>query len=222
MQMWLLMLVQPLAGVPDVALFFHVPRLGGIPHVSVRPGGFRRSRRLEGKLGWACPMALVGAVICLKGDWLEYCTTFGFPLWSDTRCPCFACHASKAEMFHDAALSAVSLPWPEASHADYELACQNCEFVVVVSASDIAHISANLWYDKRAKRGNRGRTLTVDIPALGLLVGDRLEPSLELTDVSAFEMVTPGTSITFWRTANETRSRHRNPVFDRVLGIRAA
>ena len=43
-----------------------------------------------------------------------------------------------------------------------------------------------LFYDTKSN-GSHGRALRVDVPQLGLLKGDRLEPSFSLADVSKLE-----------------------------------
>ena len=53
-----------------------------------------------------------------------------------------------------------------------------------------------------------------------LLANDRLEPSPGLPDVGRLEDVTEfPLSVIFWRGSEETLSRHRNPLFDRQLGV---
>ena len=59
---------------------------------------------------------------------------------------------------------------------DYEVACGQCEFPVVVDMADRDHILMLLRPDRRAKGGG-GVCLTRDFDRLGLLKGDRLEPS---------------------------------------------
>jgi hypothetical protein len=62
--------------------------------------------------------------------------------------------------------------------------------------------------------------LTEDVPALGLLKHDRLEPCDALGDVGAFEsLVVPVDGVVFWRPSAETTTRHRNPLFVQSLGL---
>ena len=76
-----------------------------------------------------------------------------------------------------------------------------------------------LEYDRR-KDGNHGLCLTRDFNAVGLLVGDRLEPSDKLPDVGKVYSISDfPVSLTFWRSSAEYITRHRNPLFDRALGI---
>ena len=58
-----------------------------------------------------------------------------------------------------------------------------------------------------------GRALTSDYPELTLLKGDRLEPCGTLFDTGSFESLTTPCKVVFWRRANESSWRHRNPIF---------
>ena len=51
------------------------------------------------------------------------------------------------------------------------------------------------------KGGAGGRALRHDVAELGLLQGDRLEPSEELLDVHRFDAMTPPFTVRFWRTS---------------------
>jgi hypothetical protein len=55
-----------------------------------------------------------------------------------------------------------------------------------------------LRYDKRSG-GPKGRCLIRDLPELGLLQDDRLEPTPELWDVGALEDMGTPCVVTFWR-----------------------
>lgn len=52
-----------------------------------------------------------------------------------------------------------------------------------------------------------------DLPELGLLRGDRVEPSGDLRDIGQLRLATPPLQATFWRRSCETAARHRNPLF---------
>ena len=56
------------------------------------------------------------------------------------------------------------------------------------------------------------------MPTLGLLAGDRLEPSHLLPNVSELELLVPPFMVLFWRQSNETITRRRHPLFN-VLGV---
>ncbi len=55
-----------------------------------------------------------------------------------------------------------------------------------------------------------------DLPELGLQKGDRIEPSWEMQNTAdAHKQPTEyPMAIQFWRRSEETRARHRNPLFD--------
>ena len=78
----------------------------------------------------------------------------------------------------------------------WEEACLACEIPVVITAPLKATITPLLFYDKREK-GFGGRALKAPVPEVFLETGDRLEPSDTLPDVSLFEQVAPGTTVTF-------------------------
>ena len=61
--------------------------------------------------------------------------------------------------------------------------------------------------------GRRGRVLQNDFPSLGLLDGDRLEPSRSLRDIREFDRAPVGTRVLFWRAQNESLAKHRCPMF---------
>ena len=158
----------------------------------------------------------------LKGDWLEYVSTIGLTMWNDVLHPCPFCKSTKDEMHDDENASTMSLPWAMATHEDYEAACTACELPRILSRADHAVVARALQYDRR-KEGARGRVLRHDIPELHLLQGDRLEPCATMPDVGRFEDAVfdddDTVLVMFWRRSNETRAKHRNPIFDRRIGV---
>ncbi len=165
------------------------------------------------------PLAARGALVMVKGDWAEFAQTFGFASWASTLAPCMACKCTATTMYDVTRVSLLSLPWSSVTSADYDLACSACERHVVVSAPQHRTLRAILRYDKR-RSGAGGRALLDDFPALGLLKGDRLEPTPSLPDIGAFDSITTfPCPLLFWRKANETRARRRNPLLDDNLGI---
>ena len=69
---------------------------------------------------------------------------------------------------------------------DYDQACTKCEHAVVLSRASRDHLVALLDYGRRPG-GACGRALRASVPELGLLHGDRLEPSWSLPDVGKLE-----------------------------------
>jgi len=153
------------------------------------------------------------AVQQIRGDWAEFSHTLGFPTWHSSDYPCLWCRADRDTLYdHEA-------EWELADHASYELACDRCEVHAhITSHAALLQVAALLFYDKRTY-GNRGRCLSQAVPALGLLKGDRLEPTPRLRDVALFETQTVPCTVTFWRQSEETSTKHRNPLFDRAIGI---
>ena len=111
------------------------------------------------------------------------------------------------------------LRWILNDEADYCDACGRCEHTIVLTVASRASIlEVGMRYDKR-KNGSHGRCLQDDVPTLGLRAEDRLEPTSVLPDVGAFEALPTGSTIVFWRCADETLTKHRNPLFARELGL---
>lgn len=164
-------------------------------------------------------LGFVGALLHLKGDWSEFSHTLGFADWSSKEFPCMFCTATRDSRFDLSGFSVVSSPWATVRQEDVEGACRRCEVWRVLSREQHATVRAALEYDKR-RGGGSGRCLMVDIEHLQLFKGDRLEPHLGLPDVAMFDSVSSWPCRTlFWRRSNQTRARHRNPLFDPAIGI---
>ena len=161
------------------------------------------------------------ALVRLKGDWSEYCERFGFPTWKSILRPCFLCAADHESLHPVSGVSPMWLPFHTNTGTDYEEACDRCEIWITVTAENHSSIRARLKYDKRIQ-GSKGRALVEALPALGLRAGDRLEPCPQLPDICQLDKLTAADlplRISFWRVSNETCCLHRNPLFDRSLGI---
>ena len=162
-----------------------------------------------------------GAVVYVKGDWQEFASTLGLPNWSSVTHPCFCCWALRDELYTIGRLSLVESPYERKTAEQYNDACSNCERLVWVDCAEThAAILQLLRYDKRRK-GSRGRALQGNLPNLGLMAGDRLEPSDVLPDIGAFEGLVGRlpVQVTFWRPVNNTLALHRNQVFGANTGI---
>ena len=74
---------------------------------------------------------------------------------------------------------------------------------------------------QRRKKGIGGRVLSRDISELGLLAGDRLEPSPDLPNVFNFEELDPSSlvSVVFWPSSGDPQVKHRNLLFDAAIGV---
>ena len=109
---------------------------------------------------------------------------------------------------------------PLVGHSEYEAACQACEIHVVITSLEVFRLVVNSLEYSKTKAGPRGRALVRDLPTLGLLKHDRLEPTLTLLDVGRFEEQKRfPLRCTFWRRANETRVRRRCVLFCKEIGI---
>ena len=165
------------------------------------------------------PMDMRCCLLYIKGDWSEFATTFGLPSWHDGVRPCYLCNASGPGLFHYVGASSTRFPARENLEGEYELACERCEIWVMLSFETHKKILGDLHYDKR-RQGSHGRCVGSDIPELGLVASDRLEPSAFLDDVGRFEEIRDfPTPVLFWRQQRDTLTRHRNPLFDQELGI---
>ena len=155
-------------------------------------------------------------VMC-KGDWAEFCSTFGFANWQTKISPCLNCWATLANHLEDEEFGVDCVVWPDFTGDDYLEACVQSEVIVVVMDTDVLkRITQSLFYDKR-KKGSFGRALRVDVATdPPLLAGYRLEPSPELLDVGSLDNLTEDdlpTKLTFWN-FSQGRIKHRNPLMN--------
>ena len=162
----------------------------------------------------------IGAYLSgIKGDWAEYCYTFAFANWKTLLSPCLGCYATVGDMYNDAAADIFNNPWGDYTMEDYEAECTSKEHKVLVTLELHRQIKPALFYDRR-HTGSHDRSLRWGIPGTTLLMGDRLEPCDELLDVAAFDALTVfPVRLTFWRPGGIEKTKHRNPLFDRSLGI---
>jgi hypothetical protein len=129
------------------------------------------------------------------------------------------CNADQAGLLNCSGLSALSMPCPETTQADYEAACAACEIWVDVNTRlEHSTLLGALRYDKR-RDGSWGRAVQRDLVQFGLVANDRLEPSAGLWDVGEFEKLILPCKVQFWRKTAETLARHRNPLMAAHLGI---
>lgn len=164
------------------------------------------------------PLAVRGALVQIKGDWAEFAHSLGFPAWNSRCHPCIFCKVPAEVMTGELSGTTPPLTFDLNSDLDYHEACARCEHRVAIDESTHARLCACLLYDLRPD-GARGRSLTRSFPSLGLLVGDRLEPSHELRDIAKFDEMTGFPRLVlFWRPATETLAKHRNPLLSPSLG----
>ena len=130
------------------------------------------------------------------------------------------CKCVKTQLNNINRFSPFGISWEDTSYTDYDTACRACETDVIVTAMHKRRIAKLLVYDKRSRKPSSfGRALSRDYPPLGLLAGDRLEPSPYLGDVAKFEGLPANATVRFWRVKLQSRVIHRNPLFDPTLGL---
>ena len=160
------------------------------------------------------PLAFgTAAVQQVRGDWAEFAHTFGFPTWHSSDHPCIWCRADRETLYEwEAEIELLD-------HGSYDKACARCEVRVRFETREsLLEVAGQLFYDKRTY-GNRGRCLKAPVPHIGLLKGDRVEPSPQLPDTKLLEEQEVPCTVLFWRRSRETAARHRNPIFDPEIGL---
>ena len=164
-------------------------------------------------------LGFIGALVFLKGDWSEYAHTLGFPDWSSITHPCMLCSCHKGTAYDSRGLSLVSFPWRKKGWREYEQACRDCEVVIDPLTHDMwKKILSHLSYERRTDEVH-GRCLLLDIPELGLLRGDRLEPCPTVPDTGqGFNSRCPARAV-FWRHSKTSPTHHRNPIFSERIGV---
>ena len=177
------------------------------------------------RLGLVGTSLLFSACLCaIKGDWLEFTSSFAFSNWATKASPCYGCWATKANYLADQRFDVGSTEiWPDFTMQDYEEACQLCEvFENVTSMTVLRAIRGSLFYDRRkGTSGGAGRCLRLPVAGTRLIKGDRLEPSASLPDIAGIDKLVASdlpVTLTFWR-ALQQRVKHRNPLFNLLIGV---
>ena len=169
-------------------------------------------------------LIIKGACILLKGDLKELSSTWGLPDTSSHDAPCGLCCKSGQDFLNFRDFSPLAMPDPPKTFDVYNSACERCEiWTPVLDWRCFWQMRGSLKQDRR-EQGPRGRCLIVDMPELGLLKSDRLEPSVDLSDIYVIDAYTRESyvpqSFLFWRRSEETHTRHRCILFnDAELGI---
>ena len=160
-----------------------------------------------------------GAVVQLRADWAEVAHTMAVPQWASHSHPCFLCVARHDNVYgllpecnHE------QMPWQSKTAQTTEAATAACEVLVEPLAwQDWRELQRLLVHDMR-KDGGRGLCLRAPYRPLGLLRGDRLEPTATMPDVDMFLAGDPPASALFWRRSNESATLRRNPFCSQELG----
>lgn len=159
----------------------------------------------------------IGACQQVRGDWAEFTHSLGFPTWHSADYPCLWCRADRDSLY-DFTEDGQTL-CEATSASSYDEACRRCEIEVTLETREVLlEVAGLLFYDARIY-GKRGRCLKEAVPALGLKRGDRVEPSAQLPDISGFEELQCPVTVLWWRSSEETATRHRNPMFEAGTGI---
>ena len=145
---------------------------------------------------------------------MEYAATFGLPNWQDGLRPCWGCNADLDTCYDGLGNHRIN------DEDDSYDACSRCGTSMTIADPAMhMHVWALLIYDKR-KDGSKGRCLTQDIPAMGLVAGMRLEACDGLRDIGDVDNISVSpVTVQFWDLLKETLARHRNPIFDPLLGL---
>ena len=156
----------------------------------------------------------------IKGDWMEHVTTLSFTSWTHNVHPCPMCFCSPNTMYDLKNFTLEAVGWDLKTIDHYIEECERREIHVVVDGSKHAKIRNSLRITHRRERGGRARELIVDIPEYGLRAHDKLEPTPWMSDYAVFDATTrfPAPFV-FWRADEQAWTQHRNPLFDRRLGL---
>eukprot|EP00959_Pyramimonas_sp_CCMP1952_P473776 9502316-Pyramimonas_sp.AAC.2 len=167
-------------------------------------------------------------LLFVKGDWAEHSKTLALaPCNQNDNC-CQFCEMNRFDrhdcshfLSHD---SDEQLPLRD--HDDYEKDVQKCEIKVhVASVEQLQSLVSSLRWFKPIKRNAvqlRGRCIYKDVTIGGvvLALGDRLEPSADMTDIAYLGRRTPPFDVTFWRARTHGARavqldsvHHRCPLF---------
>ena len=76
-------------------------------------------------------------LVAIKGDWMEYCTTLGFPSWQSFHRPCLFCPCNQLSLYMFAGISLQGHEWGELAPDDYEEVCRKCEVRVTIEFEGI-------------------------------------------------------------------------------------
>ena len=161
------------------------------------------------------------AVCCwIKCDIMEMSTRLGFPGHGSTTGFCCMCDADRDDWASLDDLGPDEELWHEFSLEQYNAACARCEHYVTVTSGVVNRLRGALAFEAGKRR--RGRILQepVRVGGVQLEAGDRLEPSAAMILTCQFDSEDTPFSVCFWRASAETRSRHRNPLFDEETYLR--
>ena len=163
------------------------------------------------------PLSFVGVLLYLKCDLGELAPSLGIPAWRDEKAPCLSCPADHRNMYDFTRLSLVECAWGGPStHGEFIAGCSACQLHRTIETKQVLiRLCRFLVFHRSTTGPPKGLVLTQDFPELALLKGDRVEPTWSLQDIGKLFVVSMFPfDITFWRSAQDTKARHLNPIFD--------
>ena len=117
------------------------------------------NRKALGDLGFLSYKSALGP---LKGDWLQFCETFGFVSYASNDFPCFDCSSPKDSLYVLHGVSAVTMPFKLTLYADIVAAISRSEYRVTINTeAQYKRVCDALVYDKRPE--------VLAIPGLNML-----------------------------------------------------
>ena len=164
------------------------------------------------------PLNACAACVFTKGDWPAYCEVAGFRQWGHEIFPCYCCDVTKAALKQITSYEGVDLDggdWNIYTQDDYLEDVFRCKMVVLIATE---HLRDLVFGALRYRKSFLGRGLRKDVPPLGLIKGDRLEPTQTMPDVGLFQFMRPPFQAVFWRMYDNDRVLHESPLF-RVPGL---
>ena len=166
------------------------------------------------------------ALVLIKGDWAEFAKSMGLTGWGNVHDCCPICPCSKDGLdIVDANFSdKCGLVWNDRHEEEYEASCASRETTVLV---DTEAKRATIWTLLQPVK-KKGIIMQAALPLLGLLEGDRLDPSPECLIPLEFDKTPVPFLAVFWRTRYDCMNRklgsvvHRSPLFSAALGTSPA
>ena len=105
--------------------------------------------------------------------------------WSSAENPCIFWRAPRSQLHELDGATPTAMPHALKTHDDYLAACEAAEHVRTLSREEHALVVRHASFDKR-RSGYRGLAIMRAIPSLGLVAGDRIDPTEDLPDVDDF------------------------------------
>ena len=118
------------------------------------------------------------ALVLVKCDLAELSPSFGFPGVTSNIHPCLYCWETAEGWRNLRCLSSLG-NGRQKTLEDLTHACERCETLIIVADENFPKLRAALKPDRR-EQGKLGLCVVIDVPELGLMKGDRLEPTPQM------------------------------------------